>query len=119
LAVSIRVQIAAARWAPASEPAKVADFVTDGIDLAIRCGGGRYPGVTSELLMTEDHFPVCRPKLIKGCPPLRFPADLLHHTLLHDVFNADWTIWLRRARIGMLRQTGDRHSCLLITPYKR
>lgn len=78
---------------------RLADFVTDGIDLAIRCGGGRYPGLTAELLMTEDHFPVCSPKLLKGRLPLRVPADLLHHTLLHDVFTVDWTIWLRRAGI--------------------
>jgi len=26
---------------------RLADFVTDGIDLAIRCGGGRYSGLTS------------------------------------------------------------------------
>jgi LysR family glycine cleavage system transcriptional activator len=78
---------------------RLADFVSDGIDLAIRCGGGRYPGLTSELLMTEDHFPVCSPKLLKARWPLRSPADLLRHTLLHDVFTVDWAIWLRRAGI--------------------
>lgn len=78
---------------------RLADFVTDGIDLAIRCGGGSYPGLTSELLLTEDHFPVCSPKLLKGRWPLRSPSDLLHHTLLHDVFTVDWAIWLRRAGI--------------------
>ena len=78
---------------------RLADFVSDGIDLAIRCGGGRYPGLTSELLMTEDHFPVCSPKLLKGRLPLRSPTDLRHHTLLHDVFTVDWAIWLRRAGV--------------------
>ena len=43
-----------------------ADFVSDGIDIAIRCGGGQYPGLSAELLMTEDHFPVCSPNLLKG-----------------------------------------------------
>jgi LysR family glycine cleavage system transcriptional activator len=78
---------------------RLADFVSDGIDLAIRCGGGRYPGLTSELLMKEDHFPVCSPKLLKGRPPLRTPADLARHTLLHDVFTVEWAIWLRSAGI--------------------
>lgn len=50
---------------------RLADFVSDGIDLAIRCGGGRYPGLLFELLMKEDHFPVCSPKLLKGRLPLR------------------------------------------------
>ncbi len=78
---------------------RLADFVGDGIDIAIRCGGGQYPGLSAELLMTEDHFPVCSPKLLKGRYPLRTPADLARHTLLHDVFTVDWAIWLRFAGI--------------------
>jgi LysR family glycine cleavage system transcriptional activator len=78
---------------------RLADFVSDGIDIAIRCGGGRYPGLSSELLMEEDHFPVCSPKLLQGRHPLRRPADLARHTLLHDVFTVDWAMWLQRARI--------------------
>jgi LysR family transcriptional regulator, glycine cleavage system transcriptional activator len=79
---------------------RLADFVSDGIDIAIRCGGGQYPGLTAELLMTEDHFPVCSPKLLRGRHPLRTPADLARHTLLHDVFTVDWAIWLRSAGIN-------------------
>lgn len=78
---------------------RLADFVSDGIDIAIRCGGGQYPGLSAELLMTEDHFPVCSPKLTKGRYSLRTPADLARHTLLHDVFTVDWAIWLRSAGI--------------------
>jgi LysR family glycine cleavage system transcriptional activator len=78
---------------------RLADFVSDGIDVAIRCGGGQYHGLSAELLMKEDHFPVCSPKLLKGHYPLHRPADLAHHTLLHDVFTVDWAIWLRNAGI--------------------
>ena len=78
---------------------RLADFVSDGIDLAIRCGGGQYPGLSAELLMMEDHFPVCSPKLLRGRDPLRKPADLARHTLLHDVFTVDWAIWLHSAGI--------------------
>ena len=81
---------------------RLADFVSDGIDIAIRCGGGQYPGLASELLMKEDHFPVCSPKLLKGRHPLRAPADLTRHTLLHDVFTVDWAMWLRSARIDKI-----------------
>jgi LysR family glycine cleavage system transcriptional activator len=77
----------------------LADFVRDGIDIAIRCGSGQYPGLSADLLMKEDHFPVCSPKLLKGRYPLRTPADLARHTLLHDVFTADWAIWLLNAGI--------------------
>jgi len=79
---------------------RLADFVSDGIDIAIRCGGGQYPGLSAELLMQEDHFPVCSPRLLKGRHPLRKPADLARHTLLHDVFTVDWAIWLRNAGIN-------------------
>ena len=78
---------------------RLADFITDGIDIAIRCGGGQYPGLSAELLMEEDHFPVCSPKLLKGRHPLRTPVDLAFHTLLHDVFTVDWAVWLRGAGI--------------------
>ena len=78
---------------------RLADFVSDGIDIAIRCGGGQYPGLSCELLMKEDHFPVCSPKLLGGKYPLLTPADLACHTLLHDVFTVDWAIWLHSAGI--------------------
>jgi DNA-binding transcriptional LysR family regulator len=77
---------------------RLVDFVSDGIDIAIRCGGGQYPGLSAELLMKEDHFPVCSPKLLKGRYPLRTPADLARHTLLHDVFTIDWAIWAAQRR---------------------
>ncbi|HEY5205960.1 MAG TPA: LysR substrate-binding domain-containing protein [Roseiarcus sp.] len=78
---------------------RLADFASDGIDIAIRCGGGQYPGLSAELLMKEDHFPVCSPKLLRGRYPLRTPADLARHTLLHDVFTVDWIMWLHSAGI--------------------
>ena len=31
---------------------------------------------------------------------LRTPADLKHHTLIHDNFHIDWAMWLRMAGIG-------------------
>jgi LysR family transcriptional regulator, glycine cleavage system transcriptional activator len=78
---------------------KFADFVTDGIDIAIRYGRGQYPSVSAELLMEEDLSPVCSPKLLKGRHPLRSPTDLKYHTLIHDEFHIDWATWLRTAGI--------------------
>src|SRR5262245_60175567 len=52
---------------------RLADFVSDGIDIAVRCGGGQYAGFVSELLMREDHSPVCSPKLLSGPHPLCTP----------------------------------------------
>lgn len=78
----------------------LADFVRDGIDIAIRYGSGEYEGVVSELLSEVDVFPVCSPELLKGEHPLLEPADLRHHTLIHDGFPIDWATWLERAGIS-------------------
>jgi LysR family glycine cleavage system transcriptional activator len=78
---------------------KLADFVNDGIDIAIRYGSGRYPGVKAELLMREEVFPVCSPLLLKGSHPLKSAADLKHHTLIHDDFEIDWAMWLKTAGV--------------------
>ena len=78
---------------------KLADFVNDGIDIGIRYGRGRYPGITAELLMREEVFPVCSPLLLKGAHPLKNAADLKHHTLIHDAFEIDWATWLKTAGV--------------------
>lgn len=78
---------------------RLADFVTDGIDIAIRYGQGRYPGLQSELLMEEDLSPVCSPALLTGQHPLHDPENLKYHTLIHDDFHVNWSMWLRTAGI--------------------
>lgn len=76
-----------------------ADFVRDGIDIAIRYGAGGYQGVVAELLAEEDVTPVCSPELLRGEHPLRSPRDLRHHRLIHDNFRIGWEIWLERAGV--------------------
>jgi LysR family transcriptional regulator, glycine cleavage system transcriptional activator len=78
---------------------RLADFVKDGMDIAVRYGQGRYPGLQSELLMEEDLSPVCSPALLGGPQPLRTPEDLKYHTLIHDDFHVNWSMWLRTAGI--------------------
>lgn len=78
---------------------KLADFVNDGIDIAIRYGRGRYPGLTADLLMREELTPVSSPKLLEGPHPLKSPSDLQHHTLIHDDFEIDWAMWLKMAGV--------------------
>jgi LysR family glycine cleavage system transcriptional activator len=78
---------------------KLTNFLGDGIDIAIRYGGGNYPGLTSEFLTDEEVFPVCSPKLLKGTHPLRKPEDLKHHTLIRDSYPIDWAAWLASAGV--------------------
>jgi LysR family glycine cleavage system transcriptional activator len=84
----------------------LADFIRDGIDIAIRYGAGGYEGVVSELLAEESVSPVCSPELLQGEHPLRSPADLKHHTLIHDNFRIDWATWLRQAGLDDINPGG-------------
>ncbi|MBL8808263.1 MAG: transcriptional regulator GcvA [Rhodospirillales bacterium] len=63
---------------------QLADFSAGEVDVAIRYGTGRYPGLHVEKILDEDMFPVCAPRLLKGPKALRVPADLARAPLLHD-----------------------------------
>ena len=76
-----------------------ANFETDGVDISVRFGFGRYPGLASSLLMEEEVFPVCRPHFLEGPHPLRQPSDLRHHTLIHDDYFISWAMWLNMAAV--------------------
>jgi len=83
----------------------------DGVDLAIRAGRGHWPGLVCERLLDEELFPVCSPRLLAGPMPLSEPADLRHHTLLHDDFEHDWRMWLQAAgATGIDWRRGPRFS---------
>jgi LysR family glycine cleavage system transcriptional activator len=75
------------------------DLTAGEVDVAIRYGGGRYPGMEVARLMSETVIPVVSPALLETTP-LAEPKDLLHHILLHDGSPEpddscpDWTMWL-------------------------
>ena len=75
------------------------DFAREDIDLALRHGDGQWPGMHVTRLCTEELFPVCSPKLLKGRGALRSPRDIKHHTLLHTNSTDDWANWLERADV--------------------
>jgi LysR family glycine cleavage system transcriptional activator len=75
------------------------DFAVSDIDLAVRYGNGHYTGLHVEHLLAEAVVPVCSPLLFEAAP-MRKPADLAHHVLLHDAGDADpscpdWPMWLK------------------------
>jgi LysR family transcriptional regulator, glycine cleavage system transcriptional activator len=81
-----------------STATRVVDFRREEIDVAIRYGGGRWPGLRAVWLMGEDIFPVCSPALLAGERPLREPADLAGQTLLHvNLYADEWLHWLTAA----------------------
>jgi LysR family transcriptional regulator, glycine cleavage system transcriptional activator len=78
---------------------ELTDFASGEVDLAIRYGSGRYPGLETIQLMHETVLPVASPALLEA-QPLEAPADLANQVLLHDGSPdadpscPDWTMWL-------------------------
>jgi LysR family glycine cleavage system transcriptional activator len=82
------------------------DFEQDDIDVAIRFGAGRYPGLKADRLFENIIVPVCSPRLLGSDRPLREPRDLLQHTLAHIEWSRpgvtwpNWHIWMAAAGIA-------------------
>lgn len=84
---------------------RLADFTRDGVDLALRYGRGRYPGLQADCILTDVAFPVCAPQLLDGATPLRKPEDLRRHNLIHVEWEIEgqaapnWRMWLHAAGV--------------------
>lgn len=95
---------------------KLTDFLRDDVDVAIRFGRGHYPGLSTQLLMEEYFFPVCSSSLLNNPDkPLREPADLCHHTLIHEIADVPdyitWDRWLSAIGVtGVDTSRGPRYS---------
>lgn len=78
----------------------------DDVDVGLRYGTGHYPGMHVECIGTQRVFPVCSPWLAEGDRPLREPADLRHHTLIHVDWERGrmkapaWRDWLETAGVA-------------------
>ena len=78
----------------------------DDSDIAILYGRGNYPSLWVRKLLDLTLAPICSPQLLQGDHPLRAPADLAHHMLLHDdtgdLYDNEpfWDVWLREARVN-------------------
>ena len=84
---------------------KPVDFVSQQIDIGVRYGTGRWPGLTAEKLMDEEIYPVCSPQLLREHWRLQKPSDLTQETLIHDLSMGDhsgfptWEAWMLKAGI--------------------
>lgn len=70
---------------------RLADFVTDGTDMAVRYGAGHWPGLETKLLFNETLFPVCSPGTVAEHPVKEW-RDLLHVPLVHHRLRP-WSLW--------------------------
>lgn len=85
------VRIASFEW--------MTDFKKDNCDIAIRyTNDPNYPGLTAELLLTEDVFPVCSKAFYEAYKGQLKPEDLLTAELCHDDFTTErWDDWFKAA----------------------
>jgi len=69
------------------------DLMREPIDLAIRHGLGKYPGLEAIWLIAPELIIVASPELLKQHAPLTVPADCMAFPLLHDSSRRDWPFW--------------------------
>lgn len=96
---------------------EVLDLERDRIDVAIRyIAPDRVPAGATQLF-GEEVVPVCAPSLLKDkARPLREPADLARHVLLHDDQGSSrwptlpylqWDVWLQAMGLPDLQPAGS------------
>lgn len=97
--------------------ARLVDFAREDVDIGIRFGSGRYPGLHVVPMFKPQEIVVCSPALLKRGPPIKAYSDLKHYTLLHDDSHGAWIRWLEtvgakgvNARRGIM--CGDRNAML-------
>ncbi len=82
--------------------ARAVDLRRDEADIGLRYGDGGWPDLQVDLLLRPRITPVVGKRLLEQGPPLRDPADLAAHTLIHTERDPDWERWLAAARVGGL-----------------
>jgi LysR family transcriptional regulator, glycine cleavage system transcriptional activator len=98
------------------------DLRNDSAGVEIHLGAGDYPGFRAERLFGVAIVAVCSPELAKGDPPIRVPADLAQHVLLHDdameivAGGNAWQKWCDAAGVGHLDASrGPRFSSNILS----
>lgn len=85
----------------------LADLRQRSFDVALRFGGGLYPGLNAEHLMDDAIFPVASPRYLAEVGPIKKPAHLLMTTRILDVTaendesGTNWRTWLQHHGLPM------------------
>ena len=74
--------------------AEVVDLLPGGVDVAIRFGHGKWPGLDAELLFPTTHAIVAARSLV-GSRRIECPEDILDLPLLQEYGTNEMTLWLR------------------------
>jgi LysR family glycine cleavage system transcriptional activator len=87
----------------------IVDFARQEIDIAVRYGSGRWPGLEAQLLAGTELLPVCSPSFRRRYPALRVPADVRPRTLLRLTVD-EWPRWFEAAGLAGRRAQGPEYS---------
>jgi LysR family glycine cleavage system transcriptional activator len=71
------------------------DFSRDGVDVAVRHGLGRYPGLRSERVVAVEIVPVAAPALVAKFGMPASPAELTRWSHVHDAERKGWHLWFQ------------------------
>jgi LysR family glycine cleavage system transcriptional activator len=122
--LDVRINASTRLIDPGKDPAVSGDTVVgspvEDADIVVRFGTGDYPGFRVDKLLNVAVTPMCSPRLLKNGPPLRAPADLKQHVLIHDNVRYDdgrslWDAWFEAAGVaGMDTSHGLRFSHALL-----
>ncbi len=97
------------------------DLRDDSSGVEIHLGLGEYPGYRADRLFGVSMVCVASPELVKGEPPLREPADLARHVLLHDdamdlvAHGNAWQKWLDAAGAAVDAAHGPHFSSNILS----
>jgi LysR family glycine cleavage system transcriptional activator len=81
----------------------LADFTREPVDMGIRFGSGKYPGLVVEKVMDDVYYPVASPRFNGGKLP-RTPQKLERSMLLRG--DEPWTPWFRAAGLDLPEPVG-------------
>jgi len=93
------------------------DFSRDNVNVAVRHGLGRYPGLHSHRILVVEIVPVAAPSLVAEIGRPTCVADLVRWPHIHDAERKGWHLWFRSqgiADIPVLRGPSFDDSSLLL-----
>lgn len=79
------------------------DFSRSGVDVAVRHGLGRYPGLRSDRVVAVEMVVVAAPSLVERLGLPHGPEDLLSWPHVHDAERKGWSLWFQSNGFDELR----------------
>jgi LysR family glycine cleavage system transcriptional activator len=71
------------------------DFSRGGVDIAVRHGMGRYPGLRSYRVVSVEMVPVAAPSLVERLGMPEISAQLARWPHVHDADRKGWSLWFQ------------------------